>query len=62
MSLMSQSGTNKGYINAIRAECPNAMIIADKFHILRMVNYALDFTRAVLQRQAKKGKKKQWLY
>ncbi len=34
------------------------VIVADKFHIIRMANYALDFTRRVLQRQAKKGRKK----
>jgi len=34
------------------------VIVADKFHIIRMVNQALDFTRRVIQRQAKKGKKK----
>lgn len=56
----------KGYISAIREVCPDAVIVADlsavaqagKFHIIRMVNYALDFTRRVIQRQAKKGKKK----
>lgn len=33
------------------------MIVADKFHIIRMVNYALVFTRSLIQRQAKNGKK-----
>lgn len=47
----------KGYISAIREVCPSAVIVADKFHIIRMVNYALDFTRRVIQRQAKKGRK-----
>ena len=35
-----------------------AVIVADKFHIIRMVNYALDFTRRVIQRQIQKCKKK----
>lgn len=48
----------KGYISAIREVCPGAVIVADKFHIIRMVNYALDFTRRVIQGQAKKGRKK----
>jgi len=48
----------KGYISAIREVCSDAVIVADKFHIVRMVNQALDFTRRVLQRQAKKGRKK----
>ena len=47
----------KGYISAIREVCSDAVIVADKFHIIRMVNYALDFTRRVIQRQTQKGKK-----
>lgn len=37
----------KGYISAIREVCPEAVIVADKFHIVRMV----------IQGQAKRGKK-----
>jgi len=47
----------KGYISAIREVCSEVVIVADKFHIIRMVNYALDFTRQVIQRQTQKGKK-----
>lgn len=48
----------RGYLRAIREVCPSAVIVADKFHIIRMVNYALDFTRRMMQRQAKRGRKK----
>lgn len=47
----------KGYINAIREVCSGAVIVADKFHIIRMVNHTLDLTRRVIQRKAKQNKR-----
>ncbi len=48
----------KGNINKICEVCPETVIVADKFHIIWMVNQALGYTWRVLQRQAQKGKKK----
>lgn len=31
----------KGYISVIREVCPSVVIVADKFYIIWMVNYAL---------------------
>lgn len=47
----------KPYFKAIREVCPQGVIIADKFHIIRIVNNALDKVRKHLQQRSGRGKK-----
>jgi len=57
---------SKGYINALKENCPGIQIVLDKFHIVKALNEALDSVRkdewrqtAVRHRKALKGMR--WL-
>jgi transposase len=45
------------YRQAVELCCPNAAIVADKFHVIRRVNQALDQRRVKVQEQLKEGRR-----
>jgi transposase len=55
------TGMHEPYRQAVGMCCPNAVVIADKFHVVRKVNEALDKRRVLEQGQEKTGKRKLFL-
>jgi len=47
----------KAFIKAIKQVCPKANIVADKFHVVRLINVACDKTRRMVQRSRKRGQR-----
>ncbi|MBN2380668.1 ISL3 family transposase [candidate division WOR-3 bacterium] len=43
------------YVKAIRKACPDAEIVADRFHVIRLLNLALDRVRRAEQSRLKEG-------
>ncbi len=47
-----------GYKNLVKELMPNAEVVADRFHVMKLVNDELDTERKAVKRQLKKVKKK----
>lgn len=47
------------FISAIKDACPGAVIVIDKFHVIRLVNEAMDRLRRIIQKIQPRGKKRE---